>query len=100
MFPTMYHCAGGYGPDQFDVTNPLVHWVELGQAPDKIVATETSNGQASGSVVRTRPVFAYPEQAAYTGSGSIDDAANFVGVMPSPPPADDIKWLGQNLFKA
>ncbi|MBV9170856.1 MAG: tannase/feruloyl esterase family alpha/beta hydrolase [Chloroflexi bacterium] len=100
MFPTMYHCAGGYGPDQFDVVNPLVHWVELGQAPDKIVATETSNGQPSGSIVRTRPVFAYPEQAAYTGSGSIDDAANFVGVMPSPPPADDIKWLGQNLFKA
>ncbi|MBV9135410.1 MAG: tannase/feruloyl esterase family alpha/beta hydrolase [Chloroflexi bacterium] len=100
MFPSMYHCAGGFGPDQFDVVNPLVHWVELGQAPEKILATETSNGLPTGSVVRTRPVFAYPEQAAYSGSGSIDDAANFVGVMPSPPPNDDLKWLGQDLFRA
>ena len=37
-------------------------------------------GEASGEkrqVVRSRPVCAYPAQAAYNGSGSIDEAANF-----------------------
>ena len=29
-------------------------------------------------VTRTRPICAYPQVARYVGSGSIDDAANFV----------------------
>jgi hypothetical protein len=29
-------------------------------------------------VTRTRPICAYPRVARYAGSGSIDDAANFV----------------------
>jgi len=94
MFPSMYHCAGGFGPSQFDLINPIVHWVERGEAPARIVATQTD----SGKVVRTRPVFAYPEQARYTGTGSIDDAANFVGVMPAHLPDDDFPWVGNDLF--
>jgi len=43
-------------------------------------------------------VFAYPRQARYTGVGSIDNAANFVGVMPSPAPDDHINWVGNDLF--
>jgi feruloyl esterase len=30
------------------------------------------------TVDRTRPLCLYPQEARYTGSGSIDDAANFV----------------------
>jgi hypothetical protein len=33
-------------------------------------------------VKRTRPLCPYPEAAAYSGSGSIDDAANFVCAPP------------------
>lgn len=97
MFPSMYHCAGGFGPTQFDLVNPIVHWVERGEAPGRIVATQRAAG---GGVVRTRPVFSYPERAKYVGSGSIDDAANFVGVMPADPPDDDFPWVGNDLFGA
>ncbi|MBI2150788.1 MAG: tannase/feruloyl esterase family alpha/beta hydrolase, partial [Acidobacteria bacterium] len=31
-----------------------------------------------GTVVRTRPLCPYPRAAAYRGSGSTDDARNFV----------------------
>ena len=31
-----------------------------------------------GVVDRTRPLCPYPQKATYTGSGSIDEAANFV----------------------
>ncbi|HXM54951.1 MAG TPA: tannase/feruloyl esterase family alpha/beta hydrolase [Candidatus Dormibacteraeota bacterium] len=95
MFPSVYHCGGGFGPSQFDLINPIVHWVEQGTAPTRIVATQTD---ASGTVVRTRPVFAYPEQARYTGKDSINDAANFVGVMPAHLPDDHFDWVGQDLF--
>ncbi len=98
MLPTVYHCGGTYGPGtavQFDFVNPITHWVEQGVAPDDVVLTHTIQG---GAVVRTRPVFAYPRQARYTGVGSIDNAANFVGVMPSPAPDDHINWVGNDLF--
>jgi len=95
MFPSVNHCGGGFGPNQFDLVNPIVHWVERGEAPTRILATQTG---ATGNVVRTRPVFAYPEQARYTGTGSIDDAANFVGVMPARAPDDHFNWVGNDLF--
>ena len=75
--------------------NPIVRWVEQDAAPARIVATQTDAG---GATVRTRPVFPYPEQARYAGTGSIDDAANFVGVMPAHMPNDNLDWVGQDLF--
>lgn len=95
MFPSMYHCAGGYGPSQFDLIAPMVAWVEQGIAPDKVIASQTDN---TGQVLRTFPVFPYPEQTHYTGQGSIDDANNYVGVMPSLLPDDDYNWVGNDLF--
>jgi feruloyl esterase len=74
MLPGVFHCGGGPGPDTFDAITPLVNWVERGVAPDRLVATKRENGQ----VTRTRPLCPYPQIAKYTGSGSIDDAANFV----------------------
>jgi feruloyl esterase len=73
MAPGMAHCAGGEGPDTFDSLSALEHWVEQGQAPDRIVAAHQSKGQ----VDRTRPLCAYPQVARYSGTGSIDEAANF-----------------------
>src|SRR5207245_2174622 len=100
MMPTVFHCGRTYGPGtavQFDFINPITRWVEQGSAPDKVIVTHTDQ---MDKVVRTRPVFAYPEQAKYKGSGSIDDAANFLGVLPSPLPNDDVNWVGNDLFNS
>jgi len=72
--PGMGHCGGGEGPNVFDKVTALEQWVEQGKAPEKIVASHSSNGK----VDRTRPLCPYPQVAKYTGTGSIDDAANFV----------------------
>jgi feruloyl esterase len=73
MVPGMGHCAGGDGTSTFDMVSALDHWVVNGKAPDQIAASRVVNG----AVVRTRPLCPYPQVAAYKGSGSTDDAANF-----------------------
>src|SRR5262245_4433209 len=73
MAPGMHHCAGGPGPNEFDVVGALEQWVEHGIAPDRIVATH----RTSGIVDRTRALCPYPSVARYDGRGSIDDAASF-----------------------
>jgi feruloyl esterase len=72
--------------------------VELGDAPASIIAAQTDTSQPDGRVIRTRPVYAYPQSAVYTGSGSIDEAANFKPGLPSPMPSDDFDWVGLDLF--
>jgi len=74
----MGHCRGGDGTDTFDAMKALDQWVEQGKAPEKIVASRVRNG----AVDRTRPLCPYPQVASYTGSGSTDDAANFVCKVP------------------
>jgi feruloyl esterase len=73
MVPGMEHCGGGVGPNQFDYVTTMEQWVEQGKAPTEMIATHLTAGKAD----RTRPLCAYPLQAKYKGSGSIDDAANF-----------------------
>ena len=74
MAPGMGHCRGGEGPNTFDAMSALEQWVEHGTAPERIVAAHTTNG----IVDRTRPLCLYPQLATYKGSGSIDEAANFI----------------------
>jgi feruloyl esterase len=74
MVPGMGHCAGGDGTDDFDKIGTLAQWVETGKAPDRIQAAH----KTKGVVDRTRPLCPYPQTAHYRGSGSTDDAANFV----------------------
>ena len=78
MAPGMGHCAGGEGPNAFDALTVLEEWVEHDQAPDRIVASRSRDG----AVDRTRPLCPYPQLAVYTGTGSTDDADNFVCRMP------------------
>jgi feruloyl esterase len=73
MVPGMGHCSGGPGPDQFDVLNPLVQWVEQGVAPSSIIASHVTNGMTT----YTRPLCAYPQVAQYSGSGDRTNAANW-----------------------
>ena len=78
MVPGMTHCGGGVGPDRNDAVTAVIDWVEKSKAPDTLIASKVTNG----SVVRTRPLCAYPKVARYSGQGSIDDAANFKCVAP------------------
>jgi len=56
----------------------LEQWVEQNKAPELILAGHATNGL----IDRTRPLCAYPLEAKYKGSGSTDDAANFVCAIP------------------
>ena len=78
MAPGMGHCGGGNGPNTFDMVTVLEEWVEQGKAPDRIMASHRTDG----IVDRTRPLCPYPQVAVYTGTGSTDDAENFVCRMP------------------
>jgi feruloyl esterase len=82
MAPGMAHCSGGPGPNAFDAVGTLDQWVENGKAPDQIIASHITGGK----VDRTRPLCPYPQVARYKGSGSTDDAANFVCGAEAPAP--------------
>jgi feruloyl esterase len=78
MMPGVLHCAGGPGPDTADWTTAIADWVENGKAPDQLIARKAPPASgAAATPSRTRPLCPYPQHAAYKGSGSTDDAANF-----------------------
>jgi len=78
MVPGMGHCGGGDGTSTFNMIGALEQWVEDGHAPDSIPASRLRNG----AVDRSRPLCPYPQVAAYKGSGSTDEAANFACRVP------------------
>jgi len=97
MLPGMQHCGGGRGPDTFgafvpgaqrdsghDISLALERWVEEGKAPNQIIATKLEGSGPKSKIIRTRPLCLYPQVARYKGSGSTDDAANFVCTLDKP----------------
>jgi feruloyl esterase len=74
MVPGMLHCGGGPGTSSFDMLTELEQWVEQKRPPERIVASHSTGGV----VDRTRPLCPYPKSASYTGTGSTDEAANFI----------------------
>jgi len=95
MFPTVYHCGGGYANSTFDVIYPMVQWVEQGIAPSDVTATDTIN-----NATVTRPVYPYPEIPQYNGTGDPTNADSF---HPVTAPAyangsDYTNWYGNYLF--
>lgn len=97
MIPGMGHCGGRIGDTRLGVDGEtnidmgmIVNWVENRVAPDQLIASYFDEDE---NLVRTRPVFPYPQVARYDGSGSIDDAANFVAADPPVEHDGDIKWL-------
>jgi tannase/feruloyl esterase len=75
LLPGALHCAGGTGPSQFDPIEPIVNWVEKGAVPASMIVRKPAAGDQPA---RSRPVCPYPAKAADKGTGSTDDAANFV----------------------
>jgi Tannase and feruloyl esterase len=78
--PGMFHCRGGLGVDRFDGAAAVIAWVERGEPPEPLLASRVEGG----SVVRTRPLCAYPLTARYLGTGSSDDAGSFACKRPRP----------------
>jgi feruloyl esterase len=97
LAPGVQHCGYGPGPDGFlklyntpgwflspdvpfdsqhDALAALIAWVENGTPPKSIVATKYAD-EAETSVVRTLPLCPFPAEAAYKGTGSIDEATNW-----------------------
>ena len=70
----MNHCAGGPATDSFDGLATIVDWVEKGTAPARI---EASAGRARCSSRTNAPALRVPSYARYTGTGSLEDGANF-----------------------
>jgi len=75
LAPGVAHCSGGPGPQPTGVLDALVSWVEEGRAPDTLTFTRRDQ---TGSLTRSRPLCQWPLVAKYKGSGSTDDAKNFV----------------------
>ncbi len=72
ILPGVGHCGGGGAPSVTDMLSTIDQWVEMGKAPDRIIASNPPSQRPM-----TRPVCRYPQIAEYDGSGSTDDAANF-----------------------
>jgi feruloyl esterase len=53
----------------------LLSWLEVAKAPATLTSARRDQ---SGAITRSQPPCQYPQGAKYKGTGSIDDAANFV----------------------
>ncbi len=80
LAPGVDHGFRGAGATPTGLMEAIVRWVEEGQAPDKLMAERRDS---RGKVIQTRPLFPFPQVAKYKGTGSTDDAANFVSRMPA-----------------
>jgi feruloyl esterase len=74
MIPGMSHCRSGEGVNSFDSISTVEQWVEKGKAPDQVIASRVRDGKTD----RMHPLCPYPQVAVYKGTGSTDDAKNFV----------------------
>ena len=123
LLPSVGHC-GGNGPDTYNGLGAVVQWTETGQAPSALLATQYATPAQSGgggggpggggapptsdltdaiptlgaantnSVVRTLPVYPYPELPAYNGSGNVDSASSYHGQV-SQALQERTPWLGK-----
>ena len=78
LVPGMQHCGGGIGPDRFDTLTALEAWVEHGTAPQAIAASTRPDSAAPHHL----PLCPYPQQARFSGNGSVEDAANWKCMAP------------------
>jgi feruloyl esterase len=78
MAPGMNHCGGGAGPNQVNWMAALERWRDADDEPDRIEAVRVTGTRAD----MTRPLCPYPQVAQYTGTGSTNDAGNFVCKAP------------------
>jgi len=80
LAPGVDHGFRGAGPTPTGQMDAIVRWVEEGKAPEKLMAERRDS---SGKIIRTRPLFPFPQVAKHKGSGSADAAENFVSRTPA-----------------
>jgi hypothetical protein len=89
MAPGMSHCGRGAGPNVFgnnafppptggtpvpvedathDIFQALISWVELGVAPDQIIATKYVNDDPTQGIAFQRPLCVFPKLAQWNGA--------------------------------
>lgn len=83
LVPGVDHGFRGAGPSPSParLMDAIIRWVEDDKPPERLDAELRDK---AGKVIRTRPLFPFPQVARYKGTGSTDDAANFVSSVPSP----------------
>lgn len=81
MAPGVEHCQGGLGPLPSETQAAIEAWVERGQAPGALLATQ-SKGGASGRGF-TRPLCPYPLVARFDGHDPPDQASSFSCAAPA-----------------
>jgi feruloyl esterase len=97
MGPGMEHCNAGPGPNaigggyglpasardpEHDVVEALVHWVERGTAPAKLVATRYRDNQPDKGITAQRPWCPHPQVARLKGKADPSLAASYACVKP------------------
>ncbi|MDP3072011.1 MAG: tannase/feruloyl esterase family alpha/beta hydrolase [Opitutaceae bacterium] len=82
LVPGVDHGFRGVGatPSPATLQTAIIAWVEQGRAPDRLLG---ESRDAAGKVVRARPLFPYPQFTKYRGTGSPDEAANFIAASPA-----------------
>jgi hypothetical protein len=80
LAPGVDHGFVGAGPSPTGMMDTIIRWVEAGEAPQRLLAKLPG---LTGRTVRTRPIFPYPQVATYKGSGSTDEASNFISTLPT-----------------
>lgn len=95
MLPSVNHCQYGAGGGEVDWITVLENWVEEGLAPDVVIAHRmrqepyplipgtrwaqmARHPLAAGSYDQTRPVYAYPDVARWSGKGDASSASSWV----------------------
>ncbi len=124
LMPGMGHCSGGEGPSAFDLLTPIMAWVERGEAPDAIETRTPERttmfglpgggppgaggprpmGPPPGAMppapagpARSRPVYPYPDVAAYTGKGDVNAAASWTRGKAVPVAVPS--WAGTDFYR-
>jgi hypothetical protein len=89
MIPGMAHCRRGPGADAIDYLSAMVAWVEHGHAPDSLLSYHMEKPQAynglpvlrfplpASSYSWSRPVYAYPNYAVWSGNGDWKTASSW-----------------------
>lgn len=74
LLPGVLHCGNGDGPDQVEWIKPIRDWVEKNNPPNRIIAKKIIKNKE----VISRPIFPYPKEAIYNGSGNPDIENNWI----------------------
>lgn len=83
VVPGMGHCGSGdYAADSFDTLSAMENWVERAQPPQTLLARPADPRHSLLPSGTTRPLCAWPQYAAYRGSGDTLSADSFVCTSP------------------